>query len=72
MMNSKKIFEMLEEQGGQVAGLNDEQRNRLVQLCQKIYLFEASNKNTPRRNIEELTKEITFVSGRMKDLGDDP
>ncbi len=67
----RKISEMLEEQVSQIAGLNNRQRSRLVQLCTKIYMLEASNKSASRRNIEELVKEITIASGRMKALGEE-
>lgn len=69
-ISHRKIFEMFDVQMIRITDLNDRQKNRLAQLCKNIYTLEASNKNASRRNIEELVKEITLASDRIKALGE--
>ncbi|KUJ82958.1 hypothetical protein AWR36_010470 [Microbulbifer flavimaris] len=67
----KKISEMIIDEINGIDHLNERQKGRLEQLCNKIYMLEASsNHNASSKIIDDLIGELSMAADRIKDLGE--
>ncbi|RLA53326.1 MAG: hypothetical protein DRR42_05185 [Gammaproteobacteria bacterium] len=66
----KKISEMISREITSNDSMTEAQKEKFEQLCNKIYLLEASTDSVKgSRMIEDIMGEVSLVADRMKELG---
>ena len=66
----KKISEMISQEISITDSISEAQKEKFEQLCNKIYLLEASTDSVNNsRMIENIMGEVSLVADRMKELG---
>ena len=67
----KKISEMISEEIEKLPELNERQRTRIEQLCNKIYMLETSSNSSSAKLIEDLMGELSVAADRIKEFGEE-
>lgn len=63
----KKITDLLQDEINTLQDLSEVQRDRLVELCKKIYMLESSTETLGRqRMISEIMGEIGHATDTLK------
>ncbi|MEP6389020.1 MAG: hypothetical protein ABJ056_03755 [Halioglobus sp.] len=66
----KKISEMISQEISMTDSISGAQKEKFEQLCNKIYLLEASTDSVKgARMIEDIMGEVSLAADRMKELG---
>jgi len=68
----KKISEMISQEVAAIGHLSAEQQDRLRNLCNKIYMLEAStDSSSGARMKENVMGEISLAADKLRGLGGD-